>query len=242
MKKFNKNEINAENLTTCSRRVDISSKTGRCGGFFIKNGRTNYGKQRLVCRICRVSKVDNPKERGFGNRYDAEITILTKEGMGIRSIGRILGISPSTVVSKILKQAEKITEPKVPEKLDRIQVDEVHTFIQNKDREIYVIYSWSQELKRVLSLTVGTRSKVNLRKVVNPLLEAQAETINTDKYSGYKGIVPKKKHTTFKRRNNGIERQNLNLRTHLKRLNRRTICFSKSALMLEAVLKIYCWA
>ncbi|MFY1046718.1 IS1 family transposase [Chryseobacterium sp. GP-SGM7] len=35
---------------------------------------------------------------------------------------------------------------------------------------------------------------------------------------------------------------NLNIRTHLKRLNRRTICFSKSNLILIAILKIYFWS
>ncbi|WP_255539589.1 IS1 family transposase [Flavobacterium sp. CLA17] len=38
-----------------------------------------------------------------------------------------------------------------------------------------------------------------------------------------------------------MERKNLTLRTHLKRLNRRTICFSKSLVVFTAVLKIYFW-
>ncbi len=38
-----------------------------------------------------------------------------------------------------------------------------------------------------------------------------------------------------------MERFNLNLRIHLKRLNRRTICFSKNLIVLTAVLKIYFW-
>nr|WP_317192641.1 IS1 family transposase [Flavobacterium geliluteum] len=38
-----------------------------------------------------------------------------------------------------------------------------------------------------------------------------------------------------------MDRKNLTLRTHLKRLNRRTICFSKSLVIFMAVLKIYFW-
>ena len=38
---------------------------------------------------------------------------------------------------------------------------------------------------------------------------------------------------------NHIERHNLTIRTHIKRLTRRTICFSRKAIMLYAVLKIY---
>ncbi|WP_409070947.1 IS1 family transposase [Flavobacterium sp.] len=38
-----------------------------------------------------------------------------------------------------------------------------------------------------------------------------------------------------------MERKNLSLRTHLKRLNRRSICFSKNLIILNAVLRIYFW-
>ncbi|MBN9294195.1 MAG: transposase, partial [Flavobacteriia bacterium] len=48
-------------------------------------------------------------------------------------------------------------------------------------------------------------------------------------------------HKIHRRCTNHIERQNLNLRTHLKRLNRKTICYSKSLMMLLAVVKIYFW-
>lgn len=207
----------------------------------IKYGKTKNGKQRYYCKLCRISTVDCPGKTGFGDKFNKRIIQFTKEGLGIRSTARILGISPSTVIRKTLKIANRITQPKIPIGMQKAQVDELHSFIQNKNKEICVLYSWSQEFKQVLSLTAGTRSKTNLRTVINPLLEADIESINTDGYSGYKGIVPKKKHTTFKRRNNHIERQNLNLRTHLKRLNRRTICYSKSAAMLLAVVKIYFW-
>ncbi|WP_394801047.1 IS1 family transposase [Niabella ginsengisoli] len=40
---------------------------------------------------------------------------------------------------------------------------------------------------------------------------------------------------------NHIERYNLSLRTHLKRLARRSICFTKSLKILQAILKIYFW-
>lgn len=240
MKKLLKSKLKTKNLTSCSRGVDGKQKRCECGHFLILNGKTNYGKQRFLCRTCNTTKVADPKRVTYGNRFNNQIIQLTREGLGIRSTARVLGIAPSTVIRKILVIADGIVPPCILNGL-RIQVDEVHTFIQNKNREIYIIYSWSQELKMALSLTVGTRSKVHLRSVVNPLLSSEIESINTDKYSGYKGVVPKKLHTTFKRRNNGIERQNLNLRTHLKRLTRRTICFSKSKEILEAVLKIYFW-
>lgn len=78
-------------------------------------------------------------------------------------------------------------------------------------------------------------------KIISRLLMADAKRIVTDKLNIYKVLIPKIIHSTKNRGINHIERQNLNLRTHLKRLNRRTICYSKSIVMLEAVLKIYWW-
>lgn len=176
---------------------------------------------------------------GFGSRLHSKVVQLVREGCGIRSTGRILNVSTATIIRNIQTIADHIVPPVNIPFNGTYQVDELHTYVGNKKKEICIIFSWNNELKRAFSLCVGTRSKANLRMVTDPLVAAGA--INTDRYSGYVGVVPKKIHTTIKRRNNHIERQNLNLRTHLKRLNRRTICFSKSAAMLLAVVKIYFW-
>jgi len=55
-----------------------------------------------------------------------------------------------------------------------------------------------------------------------------AERIYTDKLKNYEYIISGKVHRTTLYQTNHIERMNLTLRTHLKRLNRKTICFSGS--------------
>ncbi len=165
MKKLLKSKIKTQNRTSCSRGVDEKRKRCKCGDFLIFNGKTNYGKQRFLCRRCKTTKVAEPNISSYGMQFNKQIIQLTNEGLGIRSSARVLGIAPSTVIRKILAIADGIVPPRISNGLERIQVDEVHTFIQNKDREIYIIYSWDQELKRALSLTVGTRSKVNLDSV-----------------------------------------------------------------------------
>ncbi|WP_084793469.1 IS1 family transposase [Prevotella ihumii] len=40
---------------------------------------------------------------------------------------------------------------------------------------------------------------------------------------------------------NHIELYNLTLLTHLKQLNRKTICYSRSLSMLTAIIRIYLW-
>jgi IS1 family transposase len=57
----------------------------------------------------------------------------------------------------------------------------------------------------------------------------------------YRFLIAKKLHSTCLHATNHIERKNLTIRTHLKRLNRKTICFSRSLVLLTAILKIYFW-
>lgn len=80
-----------------------------------------------------------------------------------------------------------------------------------------------------------------MKQVTETIILSNPKQIYTDKYVNYKTLIPHEIHTTRKRCINYIERKNLTLRTHIKRLNRRTICFSKSLIMLKACLTIYFW-
>ena len=89
------------------------------------------------------------------------------------------------------------------------------------------MYAWCRESRKVVSYAIGARSKVTLSKVINHLLVFQPKHIYTDKLSLYLQLVPAHLHISKKRGTNHIERMNLSLRTDLKRLTRKTICFSK---------------
>ncbi|MGX9728984.1 MAG: IS1 family transposase [Candidatus Electronema sp. VV] len=54
----------------------------------------------------------------------------------------------------------------------------------------------------------------------------------TDDWKSYRKYIPPSKHVIGKADTWRIERRNLNFRTHIKRLNRRTICFSKNEFMI----------
>ncbi len=71
------------------------------------------------------------------------------------------------------------------------------------------------------------------------MLNASPQAIFTDKLKGYQSLIPPSIHRIVRYGTKNIERANLTLRTHLKRLSRKTICFSRSEIMLKAVLKIY---
>lgn len=60
--------------------------------------------------------------------------------------------------------------------------------------------------------------------------------LTTDEWGSYTRELPKEKHLTGKIFTQRIERNNLTLRTRIKRLARRTICFSRSVELHEKVI------
>jgi insertion element IS1 protein InsB len=60
--------------------------------------------------------------------------------------------------------------------------------------------------------------------------------ITSDDWGSYARQVPKEKHLTGKIFTQRFERNNLTLRTRIKRLARRTICFSCSVELHEKVI------
>lgn len=93
----------------------------------------------------------------------------------------------------------------------------------------------------MIDFVVGNRTKENIGKVIGSLLVLSPKRIFTDKLNVYPGLIDESIHTANAYKINHIERFNLTLRTHLKRLSRKTICFSKSKGMLEDCLRIYLW-
>jgi insertion element IS1 protein InsB len=57
--------------------------------------------------------------------------------------------------------------------------------------------------------------------------------ITSDDWGSYARAVPKDKHLTGKVFTQRIERNNMTLRTRIKRLTRKTICFSRSVELHE---------
>lgn len=122
------------------------------------------------------------------------------------------------------------------------EIDELWTFIQHKKNPIWICYAIERTTKTVINIAIGKKTKKQLQKVVEKVLLLHPITIFTDKLRTYKKLIPASIHKQFKYKTNTIERYNLTLRTHIKRLTRRTICFSKAQLFLEAHLRIYFWS
>lgn len=210
----------------------------KCLNTCIKKGIRN-NIQRYYCRKCNHSFQDKYIYQSYKVKNSLLVQLL-KEGLGIRSISRILQMSKNTVSSRIINISKDIRPPFIFLGKE-YEVDELCTYIGNKSVRRWIAYSLRRDTKEIVNFVVGTRSKLTLNTIVKSLLLSNPKRIYTDKLNIYKSLIPNEIHITKQYSINHIERMNLTLRTHLKRLNRKTICYSKNLIMLTACLKIYFW-
>jgi len=118
-------------------------------------------------------------------------------------------------------------------------MDELRTYVGNKRNESWVIYSINKKTRQVVHFVAGRRTRENIKQVVDETMRQQPAAIYTDKLNIYPSLIPKAQHRKCAHRINHIERMNLTLRNGLKRLSRKTICYSKSEKVLEACLRLY---
>lgn len=223
----------ALNKTWCCRCVGENNS-------MIKYGKTKSGNQRYSCKLCKKTRVENYNYQAYKSDINENIILFTKEGLGIRSTARILKISTTTLLKRIIKIAKNIHQP-IISKGKTFEVDEMYTYIRSKRNLIWLVYSLEKESKNIVSFNLGKRTNKTLSRVVESLKFSEAKRLFTDKLKNYKYLIDERLHSVKRFGTNHIERKNLTLRTHLKRLNRRTICFSKSLVILVSVLKIYFW-
>ncbi len=229
-----------QNVLTCSNRVVSNWQCACSNDIYIKHGKTSGGKQRYKCKACCKTCIDDYSYKAYITPNTSIIALLI-EGCGIRSIARLLCISNTTVLKRILSISKNIRKPAIS--LNKTyEVDEMRTFYKSKSRLLWIVYAVQKDTKQVADFAVGSRTKTTLQKVISTLLISNTNKIYTDKLNLYSFIIPSNIHFAKQYGINHIERKNLSLRTHLKRLSRRTICFSKSITMLAACLKIYFWS
>ena len=207
---------------------------------YVKKGIRN-NKQRFYCKDCKRYFQSTYNYQAYKSETNNLIKGMLKEGCGIRGIARVLDISKNTVLSRMLKISKQIKVPYFNKFGCKFEVDEMFIKIANGKSHNWLVYAIEQKTKSVIGFALGSRNTENLKSVINKVLLLQPNRIYTDKLPMYKSLIPEGIHKRFQYCTNRIERMNLNLRTHIKRLSRKTICFTRNQEYLEAHLKIYFW-
>ena len=206
----------------------------------IKNGHTKTHKQQFFCKNCKKRFIDFYSYNAYKRNTNNLIVQFIKEGLGIRSISRILKISTTTLLKRITKISHTVMRPIIALN-KQYELDELRFFIRKKKNTLWLVYAIDKETKEVANFYIGKRNNKTLNAVIKTLVYSKASKICTDNLKNYKFLISEKIHSVKRFSTNYIERKNLTIRTHLKRFQRKTICFSKSIPITVAILKIYFW-
>jgi insertion element IS1 protein InsB len=122
---------------------------------------------------------------------------------------------------------------------DEAEMDEMWSFVRVKSNQRWLWHAIDHRTGEVLAYVLGKR-KDDVFKQLKALLEPFG--INhyyTDDWGAYERHLDEKKHHVGKRNTQKIERKHLTLRTRIKRLARKTICFSKLERMHDIVIGLF---
>ena len=119
------------------------------------------------------------------------------------------------------------------------ELDEMWSFVGAKKTERWLWHALDHRTGRVLAYVVGSRKDATFLKLKALLAPLGITRYYTDKAGVYRRHLPSAQHTVGKLSMQKIERKHLTLRTRLKRLARKTLCFSRSRLMHDLLSGFY---
>jgi IS1 family transposase/transposase-like protein len=239
-------------------KVEIEVKCPYCNStYIVKNGKDENNKQRFLC------KNEQCGHQTFLLEYTDEgrtpyiknlILKMAVNGSGIRDTARVLNISPNTVI-ETLKKADDIIDSVnrtllekaskedinidiVPMSAIDVELDEMWSFVGDKSNQRWLWLAIDHNTGETVAFVFGRRKDEIFLKLKELLEPFKIGKYYTDNWGSYSKNLDENKHEIGKENTQTIERKNLTLRTRVKRLTRRTICFSKSIKMHDIVIKL----
>jgi insertion element IS1 protein InsB len=120
--------------------------------------------------------------------------------------------------------------------VEESELDEMWSYVGKKKRQRWLWLAIDHKTRKIIAFVFGRRKHfvfAQMRKLLKPF---GIRRCYSDAFDCYSKFLPKRQHTVGKENTQRIERKNLTLRTRIKRLARKTICFSKSIKMHDIVI------
>ncbi|EMO2329572.1 IS1 family transposase, partial [Klebsiella pneumoniae] len=204
-----------------------------------RHGRSSSQHERFQCRSCkRVFQLTYTYEARKPGVKE-KIIDMAHNGSGVRDTARTLKVGINTVIRGFKKLSpRRITSSPVAHADVALicELDEQWAFVGSKARQHLLWYAYNTKTGGVLAYTFGPRNDEICRELLALLTPFNIGMITSDDWGSYAREVPKDIHLTGKLFTQRIERNNLTLRTRIKRLARKTICFSRSIEIHEKVI------
>ena len=118
-------------------------------------------------------------------------------------------------------------------------MDEMWSYVGCKADQRWLWHAIDRTTGIVLAYTLGRRQDEIFLRLKNLLEPFWITRFYTDDWGAYERHLDAEKHVVGKKNTQRIERKHLTLRTRIKRLARKTICFSKSTRMHDIVIGLF---
>lgn len=129
-----------------------------------------------------------------------------------------------------MEETEEVKEEKANRaiRIQESELDEMWSFVGSKKNQRWLWHAIDRWTGKVLAFVFGRRKDevfLKLKKLLEPF---GIQKYCTDGWGAYARNLPEEQHEIGKRKTQRIEEKHLRLRTRIKRLARKTICFSGS--------------
>ena len=127
----------------------------------------------------------------------------------------------------------------VVEPVEAAEMDEMWSFVQKKGQQRWLWHAIDHQSGAVLAYVLGTHADTVFLQLKQLLAPFGISHFYTDDWGTYQRHLNPEQHEIGKANTQKIERKHLTLRTRLKRLARKTLCFSKSVRMHDLVIGLF---
>ncbi len=124
-------------------------------------------------------------------------------------------------------------------RVEEVEIDEMWSYVGSKAEPRWLWHAIDHRTGGVLAYVFGRRKDevfLELKELLKPF---GITRYYTDYLGTYQRHLDPEMHCPGKRNTQKIERKHLGLRTRIKRLARKTICFSKSTQLHDIVIGLF---
>lgn len=123
--------------------------------------------------------------------------------------------------------------------VEEAKIDEQWSFVKNKKSQRWLWHAIDHRTGKVLAYVFGQRQDEVFLKLKVLLERFGIRRFYTDHWGAYTRHLDADVHQPGKRNTQQIERKHLTSRTRIKRLTRKTICFSKYDIVIGLFVNRY---
>lgn len=217
-----------------------------------------YGQQANGTQRYRCNNLDGPRpifllpyqDQGRLPAVKQQSVDMTRHGSGVREMVRVLRVSAATVINGLKKKAPTMKQGNarrlrtlapppvhsILRQVEHAEMAEMGSFVGSKRQQRWLWHAIDHHTGQLLAYVFGTREDETCLPLQELLTPFGILPFSTAGWGAYRRHLDPRTHPVGKQHTQKIERKHTPFRSRIKRLTRKTICFSRSIFMHDLVV------